>query len=114
MNKHCKPCEEGAEKLSGEEIARLHAEVPEWEVKGDKALVRSFPFKDFAKALAFANEVGRLAEENWHHPDIHLSWGHVEVSFSTHSLNGLSENDFIMAHKVDEYIDGGRAAEAVL
>ena len=104
MRKHCVPCEEGAEKLSEEEIAALAPEVPEWEVRDGKKLIRSFPFKDYAQAMAFAAEIARMAEEEWHHPVLTVAWGRVDVEFFTHSLNGLSENDFVMAKKVDEYV----------
>ncbi len=107
MRKHCKPCEEGAEKLSTEEVARLHVEVPEWQLNEEGTQIsRRVAFKDFAKALAFANEVGRLAEQEWHHPTLIVGWGEVTVSFMTHSLQGLSENDFVMAKRVDELLAG--------
>ncbi len=76
--------------------------VPEWTLMEDaRKLWRRFPFKDFAAALAFTNEIGALAEEEWHHPDIKVSWGAVEVTLSTHRARGLTENDFILAAKID-------------
>ncbi len=65
-------------------------------------LVREFRFKDFAEALAFANKVGAVAEEEGHHPDLSISWGSVSVELSTHAVGGLTENDFILAAKIDE------------
>jgi len=77
-------------------------EVPEWMLSddGDK-IERQFPFDDFAKAMAFVNKVGDLAEAEGHHPDISFGWGYANVIFFTHKIKGLHENDFIMAAKVD-------------
>lgn len=107
MRKRCRPCEGEVEKLSMEEAKALHAEVPAWELGPEATrITRRFAFKDFAKALAFANEVGKVAEEEWHHPELKVGWGEVMVTFSTHSIRGLSENDFIMAKRVDELLAG--------
>lgn len=65
-------------------------------------LVREFEFKDFAEALSFVNKVGAIAEEEGHHPDISFGWGRVSVELTTHAIEGLSENDFIVAAKIDE------------
>jgi 4a-hydroxytetrahydrobiopterin dehydratase len=81
----------------------LMEQVPGWTLSEDATkLTRSYVFKDFAKALEFVNAVGKLAEEEWHHPDISFGWGCVDLTFTTHSLRGLDENDFIMAAKVNE------------
>jgi 4a-hydroxytetrahydrobiopterin dehydratase len=64
-------------------------------------LAREFHFKDFKEALEFVNKVGAIAEEEGHHPDIRFGWGKAELVFTTHSIGGLSENDFIAASKVD-------------
>ncbi|HYD93466.1 MAG TPA: 4a-hydroxytetrahydrobiopterin dehydratase [Candidatus Paceibacterota bacterium] len=102
-HKKCKPCDGEIEKLSPEMVIEMMAQVPEWTLSEDGVRIsRKFAFKDFARALAFTDAVGKLAEEEWHHPDIHLSWGQVEVTFYTHSIRGLAENDFIMAAKVDQ------------
>lgn len=77
-------------------------QIPEWKLSEDgKRISRLFGFKDFAKALEFANKVGQVAEEQWHHPDMKVSWGKVEVMLTTHSIKGLSENDFIVAAHID-------------
>lgn len=101
--KRCVPCEGGVPALTKEQAEDLMPKVPDWKLseEGTK-LTRLFGFKDFAKALAFTNEVGKAAEAEWHHPDIKLSWGKVEVTFTTHSVRGLTENDFIMAAKVND------------
>lgn len=100
--KRCIPCEGGAVKMTRDEAEHMHKQVPEWTLNAEgTALTRSFPFKDFQKALDFVNKVGEAAQAEWHHPDIKLGWGRAEISFTTHSIRGLSENDFIMAAKVD-------------
>lgn len=102
-HKKCKSCEGEVEKLSMEEATALMPQVPEWQLLEEGMVIRrEFPFKDFATALSFVDEIGKVAQEEWHHPDIELSWGRVVVSFSTHSIKGLAENDFIMAAKVDQ------------
>lgn len=83
-------------------IEKYRAQVPEWEVVDDKKIVRMFTFKDFVEALAFMNRAGALAEEQGHHPDMHLhGWNKVTVTLWTHAIGGLSVNDFIMAAKID-------------
>lgn len=75
---------------------------PEWMLVDDAhLLVREFRFADFAQAMAFANKVAAVAEEEGHHPDLNISWGSVGVELSTHAVGGLSENDFILAAKID-------------
>ena len=86
------------------EAERFLGEVPEWSLSDDGTRIeRRFPFDDFAKAQAFVNEVGDLAEEEGHHPDIAFGWGYANVVFYTHKIKGLHENDFIMAAKVDRF-----------
>lgn len=99
--KHCAACEGEVPALTPEQAKDLMAHIPEWTLseRADR-LTRAFTFKDFAKAHAFVNEVAKLAEEEWHHPTITYGWGKVELTFSTHSVRGLTENDFIMAAKV--------------
>ena len=101
-DKTCTPCEEGAEPLRGEEIRRLSRDLaPDWYVAEEHHLEREFTFDDFRQALDFVNQVGELAEEQGHHPDIYLSYGKVKIQLWTHKINGLHENDFIMAAKID-------------
>lgn len=101
--KHCVPCEEdGFPALTPEQAKDMMEHVPEWKLSEDaKVISRLFGFKDFAMAMNFANEVGKIAEEEWHHPELRVSWGNVEVILTTHSIKGLSENDFILASKID-------------
>jgi 4a-hydroxytetrahydrobiopterin dehydratase len=101
-DKQCVPCEKGADPLKGEEIRKLSKELtPKWYVAEEHHLEREFKFDDFRQALDFVNEVGELAEEQGHHPDIYLSYGKVKIQLWTHKINGLHENDFIMAAKID-------------
>lgn len=80
----------------------LLKQVPGWSLNEDTAHIsREYTFKDFKKALAFVNGVGAIAEEEGHHPDVALSWGRVEIRLTTHAIKGLSENDFILAAKID-------------
>ena len=85
------------------EAETLMAQVAGWELDAEaKKISKNFKFKDFAQALVFVNKVGLLAESEGHHPDIELGWGRVKISLTTHAIKGLSENDFIMAAKIDE------------
>jgi len=102
--KRCIPCEGGAEALLPNEAEQLRSKIDqEWMLIDDAhILARQFTFKDFKDALAFVNKVGAIAEAEQHHPDITLGWGNVGIELSTHALSGLSENDFILAAKIDE------------
>ncbi len=102
--KACVPCRGGVPTLTDAEIERLSPQVPQWrvrEVDGVKRLVRDHEFPDFASAMRFAARVGELAEEEQHHPDLHVAWGKVGVEIWTHKIRGLHENDFILAAKID-------------
>ena len=72
-----------------------------WEVVDEHHLEATYSFEDFAEALAFTNDVGELAEAEWHHPDIHLSWGTVEIELWSHDIDGLHRSDFVMAARMD-------------
>ncbi len=81
---------------------RLQKEVPEWTFAANgKSIHRDFKFQDFKEAFAFVCEIADIAEFEGHHPDIALSWGKVGITLATHAVGGLSENDFIMAAKLD-------------
>jgi 4a-hydroxytetrahydrobiopterin dehydratase len=100
--KKCTPCREGTPPLAGKELEALAKQVPQWKVMEGHHITRAFKFPDFLQALAFVNKVGAIAEEQGHHPDILLSWGKAEVTTWTHSINGLTESDFILAAKIDK------------
>lgn len=101
-SKTCIPCRGGVPALKGEELRKLHAQVPGWEVANEHHLHRSYSFPDFVTALAFVNRIGELAEQQGHHPDILLGWGKVEITIWTHKVDGLTESDFILAAKIEE------------
>jgi 4a-hydroxytetrahydrobiopterin dehydratase len=75
-------------------------QVPGWQLEENK-LTRRFKFRDFMEAMAFVNRVAELSEAEGHHPDIHISWNKVRLELTTHAIKGLSENDFIMAAKIN-------------
>lgn len=101
----CVPCRGDSPPLNGMEIALLKPQVSDWqviEVEGILRLQRVFKFKNFALALAFTNQVGELAEAEDHHPALLTEWGKVTVTWWTHKIKGLHQNDFIMAARTDE------------
>lgn len=103
--KTCVPCSGTAPRASAEEIARFRQHVPEWTISDENdgnRLTRTFAFDDFVSALAFTNRVGAVAEEQGHHPVLLTTWGKVTVTWWTHAIDGLHENDFIMAARTDE------------
>lgn len=105
----CEPCRKGAPKVTAEEIEQLRPQVPRWTVLergGIMRLERAFEFPDFARALAFTNRVGAIAEEQGHHPAILTEWGRVTVTWWTHKIRGLHRNDFVMAARTDEIAGG--------
>lgn len=100
--KKCIPCEVGGPALTRGEAEALLQQVPGWELDDDaKEIECEFKFKDFKEAMAFADKVGNLAEEEGHHPELSIAWGKVKIELSTHAVKGLSENDFIFAAKAD-------------
>lgn len=102
VQKKCVACEGDMPPLTKDEADILIKQTPSWHVSADgKWLSKELKFKDFKEALAFVDKVGAIAEEEGHHPDIELGWGRVNVSLTTHAIGGLSENDFILAAKID-------------
>ncbi|QQR88604.1 MAG: 4a-hydroxytetrahydrobiopterin dehydratase [Myxococcales bacterium] len=98
----CIPCKGGVPPLASEKAQELLSQVDRhWRVIDNHHLERSFPFDDFKQALAFTNQVGQIAEEQGHHPDIYLAWALVKVQIWTHKIDGLTESDFILAAKID-------------
>ena len=101
----CVACDRDAPRVTADETAELHPQVPDWailEVDGVPRLERSFAFADFRQALDFTGAVGELAEEEGHHPALLTEWGRTTVSWWTHKIKGLHRNDFIMAAKTDQ------------
>jgi len=106
----CVPCRGGEPTVTDLEIKGLHPQVSEWEIverSNIKRLERVFRFKNFIQALEFTNKVGEIAEQEGHHPVIVTEWGRVKVSWWTHKIKGLHQNDFIMAAKTNELYASG-------
>ncbi len=99
----CKPCEGGVPKLSITEIQDYQQGLKEpWEVEDEMKIVKTFKFKDYPEVIGFVNKVADLAEQESHHPVMHVFFSVVIVELWTHAILGLSENDFILAAKIDE------------
>jgi 4a-hydroxytetrahydrobiopterin dehydratase len=101
--KHCQACESGVPALDAERVQEFLKQVPHWHLTADgKRIRREWMVKDFATALDFFNRVGQVAEAEDHHPDLHLTgYRNVAIELWTHAIGGLSENDFIVAAKID-------------
>ena len=98
----CVPCQVGAEPLAGWAVEKLLGRLAEgWRLVEQHHIEKEYKFKNFRLALDFVNRIGELAEAEGHHPDIYLAWGKVQVKLWTHKINGLHNNDFIMAAKID-------------
>src|SRR3954463_9815556 len=100
-DKKCVPCEGGVPKLTGEQVQEMLAKVNGWEA-GDDKIRKSRTFFDFAAAMEFVNAMAEVAEDEGHHPDFCVHFNRVDVTIWTHAIGGLSENDFILAAKIDE------------
>jgi 4a-hydroxytetrahydrobiopterin dehydratase len=98
--KKCVPCEGGMPKLSADQTATLARETPGWTVRDEK-VHRRFEFPDFRAAIRFVNQMAELAEAEGHHPNFSVDYSKVDVTIWTHAIGGLSENDFILAAKID-------------
>jgi 4a-hydroxytetrahydrobiopterin dehydratase len=100
--KKCVACEGGVAPLNRVEAEVLLRQVRDWVLSPDgKTITKRFKLKNFKEAMALANAIGDVAEEEGHHPDLAIGWGKVEVALTTHAIDGLSENDFILAAKID-------------
>jgi 4a-hydroxytetrahydrobiopterin dehydratase len=98
----CVPCHGGVPPLPEAEAKRLLGEIHrEWHIVDGHHLERTFAFPDFRGALAFTNRIGEVAEQEGHHPDIHLGWGRARITIWTHAIDGLTESDFVLAAKID-------------
>ncbi len=104
--KKCMPCEGGVLPFDISEIHKYQKKVDGWEIiKGEQEiffLSKKFKFENFLKSQDFVNDVGKISEEEGHHPDILFGWGYAEIKVTTHAIKGLSENDFILAAKIDK------------
>ena len=109
-DRQCIPCRGGIPPLTREQLAPLVAQIdPQWDVRdvpderrgSVMMLQREYGFRDFKDAMAFATRVGEMAEEQRHHPDLHVAWGKVGVDVWTHKIGGLTESDVVFAAKCD-------------
>ena len=102
-DRKCKPCEGGVAPLTPAESQEYLAQVASaWAVSADnKGLQREFTFKDFYRTMSFVNALAHVANIEDHHPDLQVGYNHCRVSFTTHAIRGLSENDFVCAAKLD-------------
>jgi 4a-hydroxytetrahydrobiopterin dehydratase len=100
--KKCKPCDGGTAPLNKNEVAEYKKHIKaDWKVKGNK-ISKEYAFVNYKHTMDFVNKVANLAEEEGHHPDMHVYYGKVVIELWTHAINGLSENDFILASKIDK------------
>ncbi|CAH1083871.1 4a-hydroxytetrahydrobiopterin dehydratase [Candidatus Nitrotoga sp. 1052] len=99
-NKKCKPCEGGIQPLPQDKINILIKQLDGW-AQRDHTIGKVFDFKNYYQTMAFVNAVAWLSHREDHHPDLNVSYNKCHVEYSTHAINGLSENDFICAAKVD-------------
>ena len=109
LNKKCVPCEGGILPFDISEIHKYQKKVDGWNIiKNEKEnffLNKKFNFENFSQSQEFVNKVGIISEEEGHHPDISFGWGYAEIKITTHAIAGLSENDFILAAKIDQIIN---------
>lgn len=102
VSKKCVPCEIGTPPLNPSEYEPLLKQLnSDWQVVDGKKITREFKFKDFAESMIFVNKIARLAEKEGHHPDIYIYYNKVKIELITHNIRGLSENDFILAAKME-------------
>ena len=108
IKKKCLPCEGNVIPFDISEIHKYQKKVDGWDIiKGDEEiffLSKKFKFENFLESQVFVNEVGKISEEEGHHPDIIFGWGYAEIKVTTHAIKGLSENDFILAAKIDKIV----------
>lgn len=102
-SRSCKPCEGGIPKLKSEEYLLLNSKlINPWNIVDDMKISKEFHFQDFKQTMKFVNRIAEIAESEGHHPIMHVFYSKVQVELWTHAILGLSENDFILAAKIDE------------
>ena len=106
LNKKCVPCEGGVVPFDISEIHKYQKKIEGWNIiknqKNIYSLEKKIIFKNFVESQNFVNEVGRISEEEGHHPDISFGWGYAVIQIFTHKIKGLVESDFILAAKIDK------------
>lgn len=104
-NKQCKPCEGGVCPLDENDSVIQLGQVPGWNLSEDrKSITRTIRFKDFLETISFINAMAYMSEQQGHHPDFSAGYNYCEVSFTTHAIGGLSENDFICAARINDLL----------
>jgi len=105
VKKKCVSCDGNTLPFDITEIHKYLKKIDGWDVKNDEKenfyLIKNFNFKNFEQSQVFVNQVGKIAEEENHHPDISFGWGYCKVKIFTHAIKGLAESDFILAAKID-------------
>ena len=107
FKKKCQPCEGGIIPFDISEIHKYQKKVDGWQILEEKKIFylhKKFNFKNFKESQKFTNKVGVISESEGHHPDISFGWGYADIKITTHAIEGLSENDFILAAKIDQLI----------
>jgi 4a-hydroxytetrahydrobiopterin dehydratase len=103
--KKCKPCEGGIPSLNSKEVEEYKKEIKDdWQLSENKKITREYFFVNYKHTMDFVNKVAQLAEAEGHHPVMHVYYGRVVIELWTHAIDGLSENDFIMASKIDKIL----------
>ena len=102
-DKFCEPCRGGVAPLGISEAQRFLSELSGWDLRDEgKKIYKEYKFSNFVETLEFVNKVGDLAEDEGNHPDIAFGWGYAKINITTHAIEGLSDNDFILAAKIDQ------------
>jgi 4a-hydroxytetrahydrobiopterin dehydratase len=113
--RQCVPCHGGVPPLPPQRIQELLGQLEKgWTIEGGYHLTRTFTLPDFSASLELTNRIGEIAEQQNHHPDIHLAWGRVKVEVWTHKISGLTESDFIFAARVDQALHSAAAPDAAI
>lgn len=99
--KKCTPCEGNTPKLTEKQSKEFLKQTPGWILKNNK-IEKTFKFKDFKENIEFVNKIAEIAEKEQHHPDLEISYSKLKITLSTHAIKGLSENDFILATKINK------------
>jgi 4a-hydroxytetrahydrobiopterin dehydratase len=104
QQRHCQACKPGTPALTSAQIKQLKTQIPHWQIK-PRQISRTFKFEDYYHTMAFVNAIAWMANQQDHHPDMEVGYNRCVVHYSTHSVGGLSENDFICAAKADALLE---------
>ena len=109
FKKNCIPCEGGISAFDISQIHKYQKKVDDWDIVKNQneifLLEKKFKFKNFLESQSFINEVSKISEKEGHHPDITFGWGYAKINITTHAIEGLSKNDFILAAKIDQILN---------